>query len=90
MTCDVVMIIVLVSLTTLRHFWLEGLQWRITCFVGSTFLAKLSAVGRKRKYHKVNYAMVARYKLATVRLVTDNIPGLIYIPYARKFIRERI
>ena len=57
MTCGVVMIIVLVSLTTLHHFWLEVLQWRITCFGGSTFLAKLSAVGRKRKYHKVDYAI---------------------------------
>ena len=51
------MIIALVSLTTSRHLWLEVLQWRITCFGGSTFLAKLSAVGKKRKYHKVNYAI---------------------------------
>ena len=29
MTCGV-MIIVLVSLTTLRHFWSEGLQWWTT------------------------------------------------------------
>ena len=57
MTCGVVVIIVLVSLTNSRHFWLEGLQWWTTCFVGSTFLAKPSAVGRKRKYHKVNYAI---------------------------------
>ena len=57
MTCGAVMIIVLVSLTTSCHCWSEGLQWRITCFVESTFLAKLSAVGRKRKYHKVNYAI---------------------------------
>ena len=57
MTCGVVMIIVLVNLSTSRHFWLEVLQWRITYCGGSTFLAKLSAVGRKRKYHKVNYAI---------------------------------
>ena len=56
MTCGVVMIIVLLSLTT-SSLWLEVLQWRITCFGGSTFLAKLSAVGRKRNYHKVNNAM---------------------------------
>ena len=49
MTCGVVMIIVLVSLTTLHHFWSEGLQWQTTYFVGSTFLAKLSAVGGTRK-----------------------------------------
>ena len=63
MTCGVVMIIVLVSLTTSRHFWLEVLQWWITCSGVSTLLAKLSAVVRKRKYHKVLHVYAIKNSL---------------------------